>query len=99
MLRCMTWTVTGNEFSSVTKVLYISIVKYVSSSRPAFARLRQRENYFFARTGGKLKNASQMSVRVHKQPQFFLFSTKIDMITNLQFTFLQRDTEFLQCSN
>ena len=61
--------------------------------------IRQRENYFFARTGGKLKNASQMSVRVHKQPQFFLFSTKIDMITNLQFTFLQRDTEFLQCSN
>ena len=31
--------------------------------------LRQNENYFFDQTGGKLKNAPQMSERVHKQSQ------------------------------
>ena len=84
MSRCMTLTVTGNEFSSVNQVLYI--FDSDRNMNPAVDQhlrtLRQYEKYFFAQTGGKLKNASQMSVRVHEQSQIFLFSTKIDTITN-----------------
>ena len=84
MSRCMTWTVTGNEFSSVNQVLYIFVSD--RNMNPVVDQhlrtLRQYEKYFFAQTGGKLKNASQMSVRVHKQSQIFLFSTKIDTSTN-----------------